>query len=243
MRRPWAFVLVLLAAPALAGAAKISGTVVDQNGSPVPNVRLEFWPLDMAWSGGFPLARTDERGHFVKQVDDPYTWNGRSYGRWAVYPYQEEAYYPRMTSFYTTDKARSVHVDLTADGPEVLVEIKLGPKAGAITGRVTDSVTGETLDPEFDLAWASGEPSKRMGIRMREPYRILLPANTEGLSKTCTWTSSWSRNRPCTCLGRIPRPHLGRAPGCRGSLLATKSKTRNLHCRLRALSGVLLKSS
>jgi hypothetical protein len=59
------------------GTGKISGTVVDQNGVPVPHISVEFSPVGIAWSGGFPLAKTDEHGSFVKEI---------GFGRWDITP-------------------------------------------------------------------------------------------------------------------------------------------------------------
>jgi hypothetical protein len=110
------------------------------------------------------------------------------------YAFGEDAYYPRwMTPFYNTGEAQLVLVHLTPENPEETVEIKLGPKAGAITGRVTDSVTGGTLHPKFDLEWASGEPKRGGGGTYRSPYRILLPANTDiKLLVQCAGYKPWT---------------------------------------------------
>jgi hypothetical protein len=181
MRHCMWFILLLVAPLAFAGTAKISGTVVDQNGMPVAHVTIEAFPVGMAWSGGIPQATTDENGHFVVPTlvngREP---DGRLYGnRWAVYPHDEGGYYPRSTPFYTTPKSEAQYVEVTPENPEAIIEVKLGPKAGALTGYVTDSRSGATLHPDFEFAWASGEPDKRMGKRTGDPYRILLPADTD----------------------------------------------------------------
>ncbi len=44
---------------------------------------------------------------------------------------------------------------------------------------MTDSITGAALHPEFDLEWASGEPTKKMGKRTGDPFCILVPANVD----------------------------------------------------------------
>jgi hypothetical protein len=175
-------ILVLVAPLAFAGTAKISGTVVDQNGVPVPHMTVEVSPIGMAWSGGTPQATADENGHFEVTVVNGRETDGTLYGqRWAVYPHQEKGeYYPDLSSsFYVTTKNQAQYAEVTPESPEAIIEVKLGPRAGALTGHVTDSRTGATLHPEFEFAWASGEPSKRMGERTGDPYRILLPADTD----------------------------------------------------------------
>ena len=180
MKNVWILVLVLLASFAFAGTTKISGTVVDNNGVPVPHFTIEAIPLDMSSSGGIDRIKTDGLGHFAITVPNGRNNDGSLYGqRWLLYPHQEKDYYPDISSaFYATGKSHAQKVQLTPEMRETTVEIKLGPKAGALTGHVTDSLTGVTLNPEFEFAWASGDPRKRMGVRTGDPYRILLPADT-----------------------------------------------------------------
>jgi len=172
--------LVFVASFAAAGTAKISGTVVDQKGVPVPHIVVEATPLDMGTSGGLPQSRTDDDGHFVLVVVTGRTPDGHLYGqRWAVYPHQEGDYYADLSStFYETAKSQAQHVQLTQERPEANVEIRIGPRAGVLTGHVTDSLSGAILTPYFEFTRAS-DSSKRMGIRMGDPYRILLPSNTD----------------------------------------------------------------
>ncbi|MBZ5571855.1 MAG: carboxypeptidase-like regulatory domain-containing protein [Acidobacteriia bacterium] len=181
MKSGWILVPVLLASFSFAGTTKISGTVVDNNGVPVPHFTIEILPLDMASSGGTPRTKTDEAGRFSITVPNGRNDEGSLYGqRWLLYPHQEKDYYPDFSSaFYATGKGLAQEVQLTPEMRETTVEIKLGPKAGALTEHVTDSLTGVTLNPEFEFAWASGDPRKRMGVRMGDPYRVLLPADTD----------------------------------------------------------------
>jgi len=195
MRFHVSLALLMVISATSADAAKIKGTVVDQNGMPVAHMVVEATPLDMGTSGGLPRTITDETGHFALTVVSGRTSEGRPYGqRWAIYPHSDKGggYYPDLSSrFYKTDKSYAEHVTLTEEKPEAEVQIRLGPKAGALTGHVTDSRTGATLMPEFEFAWAS-EPSNRMGIRMRDPYRILLPADTDvRLVVQCEGHESW----------------------------------------------------
>ena len=66
---------------------------------------------------------------------------------------------------------------MTVEVPEATVIVKLGPKAGALVGKVTDAFTGQPIKPYFEFAWAS-DPANRMGEGTSENYRILLPSNT-----------------------------------------------------------------
>jgi len=174
------FLVLAAALAAHANTGKISGSVVDQNGAPVPRMTVEVYSLDMGSSGGTPQTQTDDQGHFAIEVVAPFTSEGRAYGRrWAVSPFREKGdYYPHLMPFYQTDQSQPQGVELTPQAPEAIIQVKLGPKAGALKGRVTDAVTGHVLNPYFEFAWAS-DPGKKMGKRTTEDYRILLPSGTD----------------------------------------------------------------
>jgi hypothetical protein len=181
MRYRLAVILVLTASIAVAGTAKISGTVVDEHGVPVKHMTVEAWPLDVGSSGGVDQAMTDENGHFVLTVVSGRHPDGRSYGmRYEVYPHQEKGdYYADLSSrFYKTTASQAQHIEFSPGNAEANVELKLGPKAGALKGNVTDSATGAPVKPEFEFAWVS-DPENRLGESTSNDYRILLPSNTD----------------------------------------------------------------
>jgi hypothetical protein len=176
-----AVILVLTASIALAGTAKITGTVVDEHGIPVKHMTVEAWPLDMGHSGGIDQALTDENGHFALTVVSGSLPDGHVYGmRWAVYPHQEKGdYYADLSSrFYKTTASEAQHIEFAPGTPETNVELKLGPKAGVLKGKVTDAVSGVPVKPEFEFAWVS-DPENKLGESTSNSYRILLPSNTD----------------------------------------------------------------
>jgi hypothetical protein len=181
MRNRLAVILVLTSSIAVAGTAKISGTVVDEHGVPVKHMTVEAWPLDMGHSGGTDQALTDENGHFVLTVIFGRLPDGRAYGmRWAVYPRQEKGdYYADLSSrFYKTAAGQAQQIEFFLDAPEANVELRPGPKAGALKGKVTDRATGVPVKPEFEFAWIS-DPENKMVESTSNDYRILLPSNTD----------------------------------------------------------------
>src|SRR5580692_75234 len=181
MRYGLAVILVLTASIAVAGTAKISGTVVDEHGVPVKRMTVEAWPLDMGHSGGTDQALTDENGHFVVTVISGHLPDGRAYGmRWTVYPHREkDDYYADLSSrFYKTAASQAKQIEFSPDAQEANVELRLGPKAGALRGKVTDGATGAPVKPEFEFAWVS-EPENKMGESTSNDYRVLLPSNTD----------------------------------------------------------------
>jgi len=177
----YALVLLLLTTSlAFAGTATITGTVVDEYGVPVPNFKVEAFPLDTGLMVGIPQALTNRSGQFeftvaVGQQDE------RLYGmRWAVSPDQEGNYYPELHSgFYETANNHPMRVQFTPKHLQANVTVKLGPKAGALKIRTIDALSGALVNPaELEFAWASN-PSNRMGGNFGNPCRVLLPANTD----------------------------------------------------------------
>jgi hypothetical protein len=175
------FTIFLLTSFALAGTGKITGTVRDRNGLPVPNMTVEACPLDVGISGGLPHAKTDDQGNFSLTVPTGTDAKGHPYGqRWAVYPHQEKGdYYPDLSSrFFATSENQAQPIELSASKPVANVDLELGPKAGVLVGQVTDAVSGAPVEPEFQLAWAS-DPKNEMGESTGDHYRLLLPPNVD----------------------------------------------------------------
>jgi hypothetical protein len=202
MKYSLAFIL-LSASLAVAGTGKLTGTVVDDHGLPEKHLVLEAWPLDMPSMGTALQAETDENGHFSITIIVGRDEGGKAYGlRWAVYPHHEfggTGYYPPNNHFYRTEHSNWQEVDVTPEAPDAAVEIKLGPKAGALMGKVTDALTGAPIKPYANVvvAWAS-EPATFMGTNtelageidpatgswkyhgtIQGKYRILVPPDTE----------------------------------------------------------------
>jgi hypothetical protein len=196
-----------------AGTGKLTGTVVDEHGAPEKHLLLEACPLDMSLRGACPQAETDENGHFAMKVIVGRDEGGKTFGlRWAIHPHYEPTgggyYAPSRIRFYKTDVSRQdvQEIDLTPEAPDAVVEIRLGPKAGALTGKVTDAVTGAPIRPYATIivAWAS-DPTAFMGANselageidpstgqwkyhgaIQGKYRILVPADTQLTVKAMT---------------------------------------------------------
>jgi hypothetical protein len=164
---------------------RITGTVVDDQGTPVRHMVLEYEQLDGRWmrSGQKPMTQTDGDGHFsidifVNRQDDG-TLDG---GRWAVYPHVDHSkkrnyYVDQFNRFYHVGHAPEISI--TPESPNAVVEIRLDPKGGAIMGSVTDAATGSPIEScRMELSWTS-DPSRGMGGGMGSRYRWLVPANTE----------------------------------------------------------------
>jgi hypothetical protein len=194
-----AFVLLSAAlAPAVQVKGKITGTVVDEQGTPVKHIILEYEQLDGMWMllGQVPMTETDENGHFsidisVRRLEDG-TLDG---GRWEVRPRYDSGrtgYYPpdRIRFYRTEHNFNAQEIEVTPEAPNAVVEIKLGPKAGVLIGKITDAVTGHPIEPyaTIKIAWAS-DPTAWFGgntIENSGKYRLLVPPDTELVLKAMT---------------------------------------------------------
>lgn len=150
----------------------IRGTVVDEAGAPVAGAKVNASPL-----GGWRIIRairyvsTDAEGRFL--ID------GLEFGRYAVFAMKEEASYPNMSSsFYSNNVFPSAVI--APSSPSQELQIQLGPKAGAITGSITNSVNGAPINAGFQLTRAAS-PDKWLGTSAPPNYRILLPSSTDVL--------------------------------------------------------------
>jgi hypothetical protein len=159
----------------------ISGRVVDERGVPVKHIVLEYKELHgIPSSGTTPQIKTDENGHFSIHVTVGYEGaNGQIYGlHWAVFPHDDwkDNYYTNpFNRFYHIGHAEEVN--LTPDSPNAVIEIKLA-RGAAIKGKITDAVTGNSIEHcSMDLAWTA-DPTRAMGGGMGSSYRWLVPADT-----------------------------------------------------------------
>ena len=119
----------------------VRGRVVDQKGIPVSGARVYSMIMDRP-----PRGRSADRG---TETDE----NGVFYlgcveqGTNGIYVSKEADYYPdtSLTMFITKLGLAPV---LNIAGGQVIngVEVRLGPKAGRLTGQVVDANTGKTIE-------------------------------------------------------------------------------------------------
>jgi hypothetical protein len=153
----------------------IEGTVSYENGSPVNGATVYASPMDRPIFGIIPHATTNERGHFALH----HLW----LGKYAVGAEKLDEDYLNMTNqFYSDGKFETV--SLSAHHSAATVSIRLGPKAGILTGTVSDAVTGAPLNPcvEFRRAKNPGNFLSGTGL-LNAKYRVLVPSNTDVLMK------------------------------------------------------------
>jgi hypothetical protein len=148
----------------------IQGFVLYENDRPVAGATVYAHPTDRAMASIVPHADTDKTGHFaIRRL-----W----LGKFAVTAKKEEEDYPDMSQgFYSRGKFEAV--TLKSDQTSAIVTIHLGPKAGVLTGAVTDVVTGVGLNPCVDFTWSIDPNNFLSGTGLvNAQYRVLVPSNT-----------------------------------------------------------------
>lgn len=150
----------------------IRGIVVDERGVPTSAVKVNVDRADGRKRGSLiRYVETDSEGHFVV---DRLEW-----GLYKIFTLKEDAAYPNMrASFYSNDVFPSATISRTA--PEAHVRIQLGPKAGVLTGSVTDALNGAPVNSTFRLTRATS-PNKWISTSVPPDYRLLLPSSTDVL--------------------------------------------------------------
>jgi hypothetical protein len=146
----------------------IRGTVVDERGALVSDATVEVKPLGKLLATMLPQVKTDPHGRFVIQR--------LPWGKYGVFAMKEGVGYPNLGfRFYSNNVFPKV--TLSAADPDAHLRIRLGPKAGVLTGRVTDAVSGRPVNANFKLVKAAA-PHDWLSESQPSSFRVLLPAST-----------------------------------------------------------------
>ena len=167
-------------------AGSIRGTVVDENNVAVAGALVNADPLDGRPRGSLiRYVETDASGHFLI---DRLGW-----GRYRIFAKKEASAYPE-TRFSFYDSGGIPEATITQTSPTADAQIRLGPKAGILTGSVTNAETAAPVNAAFKLIRTTSTDhwfSTSQGTN----YRVLLPSATDVLVEVSspgykTWTSS-----------------------------------------------------
>jgi len=119
----------------------VSGTVVNQRGEPVADVTVSVPPVDRSFIGSVPSNQTGPNGNF--------TVAGLGWGKYAVCAHKEaDAYREICNSIFSKGSAPTV--TRSPQAPAASVQVTIGPKAGILSGKIRDSVTGLPVNPITD---------------------------------------------------------------------------------------------
>lgn len=114
----------------------ITGQVVDQDGRPVSHASVFAYPDQLF--GGLPSAVADGSGKFSIEVE-----NG---GRYRLTAGKVAEQYANLSSsFHYPVPATMPEVNVGIYQPTPFVMVKLGPRAGTLTGSVVDAETQESI--------------------------------------------------------------------------------------------------
>jgi len=121
----------------------ISGTVMNQRGEPVADVTVSVPPVGRPFMGIVPSDQTGRAGKFsVGRLE---------WGKYVVCAHKEtDGYREICDSVFTKTKDSAPTVTLSPQVPVAIVRVTIGPKAGTLTGKVEDSVTGLPVNPITD---------------------------------------------------------------------------------------------
>lgn len=150
----------------------VSGKVLDAHTAPVAGAAVYAMPIGVALGTSLPRATTDAQGHYVLTLQ---------YGHYAVTAAKPEAGYPpQYLSFY--GDVPQPEIELGERNRNVVLDLKLGKKAGALAGTVANAETGVPIgDAGADLRRAGNlRASIRGGIKDILPnghFRILIPSD------------------------------------------------------------------
>lgn len=146
---------------------EIKGTVTDEDGIPVAAATVYAVPQDISFDGITPRSvKTDRNGEFDFH-------GGFPLGAYKLYPRKDEDLYPDpLDKFYADSKAQAPKVGLTEGDHFATIEVKMGEKAGVISGRVIDEDSGANARALIDFI---DEDGNRRSISVNGKYRMLLP--------------------------------------------------------------------
>jgi carboxypeptidase family protein len=153
------------AAPA---SASIRGRVLDENNTPVAGALVRAASADRHVSAApIRYIETDQTGGFVLDSLEP--------GQYRVYAKKEADGYPDLSyRFYSEGVPIPIATASTAT-PAPIITVRIGPRAAAIHGEITDAGTGAPMDGKARL-WRLDNPAVWFERSLPSTYRLLVPA-------------------------------------------------------------------
>ena len=154
----------------------VNGMVTNEDGKTIAGATVYAYPIDRPIVGIIPHNITDASGHFEIK--------GLSWGLYAVSGAKADEGYPEMLSAFFTRNQVMQKVTLAPETPTATLTVQLGPKAGRLTGTVTDGLTSAPLSPCTRFSWASEPNNYLLGTGLvTSDFNTLIPSNTGVLWK------------------------------------------------------------
>ena len=173
LRRLW---LLLLAISFLTsargtevGEGVIQGVVLGEGGRPVGGAKVHAELKGVAMAKLIRNVETDENGLFVIDRLEFGTY-------YVAATNEEEGYGDSGFSFFNEQPVPMAQISDQHRIADVVVN--LAPKAGILTGTISDAATGKPIPAGFDLAQVK-DRTKWMGTSAAPNFRVLIPPSKE----------------------------------------------------------------
>ena len=151
------------------GYGSVSGTVTDERGRPVPNVDVVAYWLE------YPLPEIMPREKIG--ADGGYRFEKLRYGSYALSAGRpEDDYSDLYLGFFNGLKEQPVAA-LSETTPWVTVDLKLGKKAGILTGAVTDAETGIPIEAQVEFR-CTPDTQRYQSSPLSSQFRRPIPSDT-----------------------------------------------------------------
>jgi hypothetical protein len=177
MRHLRALSVLLLAISFLARAQNteireeiIQGVVLDDFGNPLSGAKVHAELKGGPMRKAIRFVASDQNGFFV--IDR------LEFGTYYVEAMKEEDGYGGFPWSFFNDRPLPI-VQISAQNRIANVVVRLGPKAGILTGTIRDALTGKPIGSAgFDLVQVKNR-SKWMGTGAASQFRVLIPSSKE----------------------------------------------------------------
>lgn len=151
------------------GEGLIQGVVLGEGGRPVGGAKVHAELIGVPMAKKIRYVETDENGFFlIDQLE---------FGTYCVSAKNEEEEYGDIGFSFFSDQPVPM-AQISAQGRIADVVINLGPKAGILTGTISDAATGKPIPAGFDLAQVK-DRTKWMGTSAAPNFRVLIPSSKE----------------------------------------------------------------
>ncbi len=151
------------------GEGVIQGVVLGEGGQPVRGAKVHAELNAIAMAKKIRYVETDENGFFLIDRLD--------FGKYYVGAMKEEEGYGNSDSSFFNDNPLPM-AQITAQHRSADVVVNLGPKAGILTGTISDALTGKPILAGFDLAQVK-DRTRWMGTSASPNFRVLIPSSKE----------------------------------------------------------------
>src|SRR6266436_7302763 len=160
---------VIPAQRAEVGEGVIQGVVLGEGSRPVRGAKVHAELKDIPMAKAIRYVETDENGFFlIDQLE---------FGTYYVAAKkEEEGYGDSGFSFFNDQPVPTAQISAQHRIADVV--INLGPKAGMLTGTISDAVTGKPIPAGFWLVQVK-DRNKWMGTSAAPNFRVLIPSSKE----------------------------------------------------------------